>query len=104
MSPVGNTGAPPKSRLPSTSADRTGAYSEQSLRRLHSSHVVIFATQHLAPRADTARMPAPRLSATSAYLVAAWPALGLALLVVDGDAMLLDERGLLVRRVPVGRA
>ncbi len=49
-------------------------------------------------------MPAPRLSATPAYLVAAWPALGLALLVVDGDAMLLDEHGLLVRRVPVGRA
>jgi hypothetical protein len=49
-------------------------------------------------------MPAPRLSATSAYLVAAWPALGLALLVVDGTAMLLDEHGLLVRRVPVGRA
>ena len=49
-------------------------------------------------------MPAPRLSATSAYLVAAWPALGLALLVADGAAMLLDEHGLLVRRVPVGRA
>jgi hypothetical protein len=60
--------------------------------------------QHHLSRADTARMPAPRLSATSAYLVAAWPALGLALLVVDGDAMLLDEHGLLVRRVPVGRA
>ena len=49
-------------------------------------------------------MPAPRLSATSAYLVAAWPRLGLALLVVDGEAMLLDEHGLLVRHVRVGRA
>lgn len=61
-------------------------------------------TQHLVPRTDTARMPAPRLSGCSAYLVAAWPALGLALLVADGGAMLLDQHGLLVRRVPVGRA
>lgn len=61
-------------------------------------------TQHLVPRTDTARMPAPRLSGCSAYLVAAWPALSLALLVVDGTAMLLDEHGLLVRRVLVGRA
>lgn len=38
-------------------------------------------------------MPAPRLSATSAYLVAAWPALRLALLVADGSACLMREDG-----------
>ena len=48
-------------------------------------------------------MPRPSVSVTSAYLVAAWPALGLALLVADGSACLMREDGGHVAWVRVGR-
>jgi hypothetical protein len=48
-------------------------------------------------------MPPPTLTATSAYLVAAWPALGLALIVADRSACWQRDDGRLVAWVRVGR-
>ncbi|MFO0710902.1 MAG: hypothetical protein U0353_13740 [Sandaracinus sp.] len=48
-------------------------------------------------------MPRPRVSGCSAYIVAAWPPLDLALVVANGEACLMRASGGVVSWVPVER-